>query len=73
MKKSPGAIFRVSPEGVKRGDALNKGARARHRDQLKPDTLIRARNERWRLQQKLHASNRALKAPELVQIKHVLF
>jgi hypothetical protein len=44
-KKSPGAIFRASPEGVRRRDAPNKPARARHRDRANPHASNRARNE----------------------------
>jgi hypothetical protein len=44
-KKSPGAIFRASPEGVRRRDAPNKSARARHRFGANPQPSNRARNQ----------------------------
>jgi hypothetical protein len=34
MNKSPGAIYRDSPEGVRRRDASNNEARARHPSQI---------------------------------------
>ena len=44
-KKSSGTIFRASPEGVRRRDASNKSARARHLDRSEPQTLNRGRNK----------------------------